>query len=337
MSLVVGLVGSGCGSADDGGALESPGGGRAPGGGSANDADGSPTGNGGRAGSSDGSVGAAADGGAAGSDDGATGGGMLSSPGTPRPGTAGDGAAAAGCDRDPEFQSGTQQIEVDGSTRTFILDLPDDYDPTEAYPLVFGFHGRDFTAAEFRSPSYSNLPSAAAAEAILVFPNATETGAWELESDEDVAFFDAMLDALTRGLCVDDARVFATGHSSGGYFTNVLGCRRGDVLRAIAPVAGGGPSGSGGADPDCEGPVSAWIAHSEQDETVSFSNGQGSLDYWLASDGCDESSAEPVDPEPCVAYDGCASGLAVRWCDYEGGHDWPGFAAQGIWDFFKSF
>jgi hypothetical protein len=38
-----------------------------------------------------------------------------------------------------------------------------------------------------------------------------------------------------------------------------------------------------------------------------------------------------------VAYRGCASGLAVRWCAYDGGHDWPGFATQGIWEFFESF
>ncbi len=245
---------------------------------------------------------------------------------------------SAGCDQAPEFQSGTQEIEVDGQSRTFILDLPDDYDRTDPYPLVFGFHGRGFSAEEFRSPSYGDLLSAAGREAIVVHPDADgDARAWDTESQQDVVFFDAMFEALTEGLCVDESRVFAAGHSSGGYFTNVLGCQRGDLLRAIAPVAGGGPFGEGGDPPSCERPVSAWIAHAEDDETVLFSNGEGTLDHWLGSDDCDANSFEPVSPDPCVAYDGCTSGLAVRWCVYDGGHDWPSFAAEGIWSFFETF
>jgi polyhydroxybutyrate depolymerase len=247
-------------------------------------------------------------------------------------------APSAGCGQAPEFQSGTQEIEVGGLSRTFIVDLPENYAQSEAYPLVFGFHGRGFSAAEFRSPAYGNLLSVAGDEAIVVHPEANgDALAWETESREDVVFFDALVEALTQGLCVDESRVFAAGHSSGGYFVNLLGCQRGDVLRAIAPVAGGGPFGQNGGAPSCERPVSAWIAHAEDDETVLFANGEGSLDYWLGSDDCDAESSEPIQPDPCVAYRGCASGLAVRWCAYDGGHDWPGFAARGIWEFFESF
>jgi poly(3-hydroxybutyrate) depolymerase len=247
-----------------------------------------------------------------------------------------DAVPSAGCGLAPEFQSGTHRLEVGGLSRTFIVDLPGDYVPSLPYPLVFGFHGRGFSGAEFRSPSYGNLLSVAGNEAIVVHPDATgEDMAWETESQQDVVFFDAMLEALTQGLCVDQSRVFATGHSSGAYFTNVLGCQRGDALRAIAAVAGGGPFGRSSGAPSCERPLSAWIAHAEDDETVLFSNGEGTLDYWLGSDDCDAESFEPVEPDPCVAYQSCARGLAVRWCVYEGGHDWPSFAAEGIWDFFK--
>lgn len=251
---------------------------------------------------------------------------------------AGGAVRSAGCGQAPEFQSGTHTLEVDGLSRTFIVDLPSGYAPSEPYPVVFGFHGRHFSGAEFRSPAYGDLLSAAGDDAIVVHPDAAgEERAWETESQQDVVFFDAMLDALTEGLCVDEARVFAAGHSAGGYFTNVLGCERGDVLRAIAPVAGGGPFGRTGGAPRCERPVSAWIAHSEDDETVLFSNGEGTLDHWLGSGDCDAESFQPVSPDPCVAYRGCATGLAVRWCVYDGGHDWPPFAADGIWGFFQSF
>ena len=252
----------------------------------------------------------------------------------------GDGEVVAsdGCDRTPGLSSGEHSIEVDGVTRTFIVDVPSDYDESTPYPLLFGFHGRGFSAAEFRSASYGNLLSVAGDAAIVVHPDALgePERAWDVDSLDDVRFFDALLEELSEGLCIDTARVFAAGHSSGAYFINLLGCLRGVSLRAIAPVAGGGPFGSGGNGPSCTGPLSAWIAHAEDDETVPFENGENSRDYWLESDECDE-SFDDVSPSPCVAYEGCGAGLAVNWCVYDGGHDWPSFGARGIWSFFQRF
>jgi poly(3-hydroxybutyrate) depolymerase len=246
---------------------------------------------------------------------------------------------SSGCGSAPELDSGNQTIQVRGVERTFIVDLPEDYDEDTAYPLLFGFHGRGFSGAEFRDASYGNLLSAAGNDAIVVHPDALgeDELAWETESDRDLVFFDALLEALTEGLCVDELRVFAAGHSSGGYFINTLACERGSDLRAIAAVAGGGPFGSGGGGPSCSGPVSAWIAHSEEDATVLFENGENSRDYWLEADQCDEESFDDVASSPCVAYEGCRAGLAVDWCVYEGGHDWPSFATRAIWDFFERF
>jgi poly(3-hydroxybutyrate) depolymerase len=246
--------------------------------------------------------------------------------------------ASAGCDRAPALSSGEQSIEVDGETRTFIVDVPSDYDESTPYPLLFGFHGRGFSAAEFRSASYGNLLSVAGDEAVVVHPDALGEPErfWDIESLDDVRFFDALLEELSDSLCIDESRVFAAGHSSGGYFINLLGCVRGDSLRAIAPVAGGGPFGSGGRGPSCTGPLPVWIAHAEDDATVLFENGENSRDYWLESAACDE-SFDDVSPSPCVAYEGCGAGLAVNWCVYDGGHDWPSFGARGIWSFFQRF
>jgi polyhydroxybutyrate depolymerase len=321
VSLAV-VAASGCGDAEgtglEGAGADSDASGAAASGGSAN---GGRTGNsgGGRAGATD-AGGAGASGGTAGRDPDS--GGSL-------------GEATSGCGRAPAFESGVHELEVGGLTRTFIVDVPDDYSEDQPYPVVFGFHGRDFSAAEFRGAAYGNLPSAAGDEAVLVHPDATNAGAWELESEVDIEYFDALLDALTRGLCLDGSRVFATGHSSGGYFTNRLGCERGDVLRGIAPVAGGIPAGTGEESRTCQRPVSAWIAHGEQDETVPFVNGEESLEYWLGRDDCDAASAEAVSPDPCVAY-ACAGDLSVHWCAHADGHDWPDFAASAIWRFFQS-
>ena len=226
---------------------------------------------------------------------------------------------------------GQQTLSVGGADRTFLLDLPRSYDPTVAYPLVFGFHGATTSAAQFRSARYGNLLSAMGDAAIVVHADALgNPTAWNNQTD--VPFFDAMLQLLEQSLCVDEQRVFATGHSSGGFFTNTLGCQRGDVLRAIAPVSGGGPFGGA----RCTEAVAVWLAHGENDMTVPFTTGETSRDGWLRRNGCDAASMPTGTPAECVDYTGCDEGLPVRWCVHQSGHNWPGFAPQAIWDFFRS-
>jgi polyhydroxybutyrate depolymerase len=238
---------------------------------------------------------------------------------------------SAGCGQLALVSSGASSIEVDGVTRTYILDVPSGYDGTTPLPLVFAFHGATTSGEFFRGRFYGNLLSTMSDAAILVHPDALgDPRAWD--NDADVPFFDALLASLEATACVDQARVFATGHSSGGFFTNTLGCQRGDVLRAIAPVSAGGPFTFGGNG--CRGEVAVWLAHAENDETVSFDLGVASRDRWLEANGCSEASAA-VEPAPCSEYAGCNSGLPVRWCVYDDGHDWPDFGPEGIWGFFS--
>jgi polyhydroxybutyrate depolymerase len=177
---------------------------------------------------------------------------------------------SVGCGQLALVSSGASSIEVDGVTRTYILDVPSGYDGTTPLPLVFAFHGATTSGEFFRGRFYGNLLSTMSDAAIVVHPDALGAPtAWD--NDADVPFFDALLASLEATACVDQARVFATGHSSGGFFTNTLGCQRGDVLRAIAPISAGGPFGFGGNA--CRGEVAVWLAHAENDETVSFDLG----------------------------------------------------------------
>jgi hypothetical protein len=45
----------------------------------------------------------------------------------------------------------------------------------------------------------------------------------------------------------------------------------------------------------------------------------------------------PVDPSPCVAYQGCAAGNPVHWCPHTGAHTIPSFAAMAVSNFFLQF
>ena len=55
---------------------------------------------------------------------------------------------------------------------------------------------------------------------------------------EDVAFYHAMRDRFSAGLCVDQNRIFSTGFSFGAMFSFTLACTQGSMLRAMAPQAG---------------------------------------------------------------------------------------------------
>jgi poly(3-hydroxybutyrate) depolymerase len=232
----------------------------------------------------------------------------------------------------------TRSIMVAGVQRSYELSIPNDYDPTARARLVFGWHGlggdgallRSYTDVEGESRSQ---PSGAAS--IFVYPDGlvveelSQTG-W-LFTDAD--FFDAMVTALSSELCIDSSRIFSYGHSFGGYFSNSLGCLRGEAVRAIAPVAGGWPAGMGACGPA----VPAWLAHATDDNVVAVGLGQAARDEWLAKNQCSASSAA-ASPSPCVEYADCQSGASVFWCQASsGGHAWPGFANDGIWQFFASF
>jgi poly(3-hydroxybutyrate) depolymerase len=159
--------------------------------------------------------------------------------------------------------------------------------------------------------------------------------AWTLtQTGVDVQLFDTLLSDIGNKYCIDQNRVYSTGHSYGAMMTNALGCYRGNVLRGIAPVAGMPPFGN----PACTGAVAAWIAHGENDGTVDFTTGGiASRDFWIKLDGC-SATTDPVavDPSPCVAYQGCSAGHSVHWCVHQDDHNWPNFAGAGIWAFFNA-
>jgi poly(3-hydroxybutyrate) depolymerase len=223
-------------------------------------------------------------------------------------------------------------IQVAGTDRTYVLAVPDSYDPGTPLPLVFAWHGAGGDGKLARL--YFGVEQASNGGAIFVYPDGLEVNGatgWDLAIDgPDVSLFDAIVGETTQTYCIDPARVFSTGHSFGGFFTNSLGCARANVLRAIAPVSGGGPFSN-----NCSGALAAWLTHGTADTTVPFTNGEDSRDHWLAADGC-AASTQATNPPPCVAYDGCQAGTAVHWCAHDGGHEWPSFAADAIWDFFAS-
>jgi poly(3-hydroxybutyrate) depolymerase len=235
-----------------------------------------------------------------------------------------------------------QTLDVDGTQREFIVEIPDGYDASTPHRLVFAWHGLGGTASRIASGGFYGLRQRAEGTTIFVAgqglstSNSVGTGpGWDNMGGRDVAFTSAMLDYLRASYCIDEQRIFSTGMSYGGIMSNTVGCALGDAFRAIAPIAGAGPSrfGGGGA---CTGQVAAWIAHGNQDTIVAYSSGEASRDHWVMANQCQSTSA-PAGSNGCVAYEGCDDGHPVVWCEFDGGHTVPSFASAEIWAFFSQF
>jgi polyhydroxybutyrate depolymerase len=239
-------------------------------------------------------------------------------------------ADSPGCGLEPP-ENGYRTLVSGGTEREYYLTVPSDYDPNTEYPLYFGLHGYGSYGLLFADRWYGNTLSAWQEEVITVHPDALgEDGdtRWDTSGDTDLVFFDDLLAQLKTELCIDEDRVFASGHSMGGLFSNHLGCHRGDVLRGIAPVSGAGPAFGGMFDPGCVGQVAAMVIHGTNDSTVDISSGEGSRDFWIERNGCSPDSTSPLSAEgfDCVEYGGCDSGYPVVWCTYtdpEEGHNYP--------------
>lgn len=259
----------------------------------------------------------------------------------------GGAVQSSGCGSNASPTSGTFTINVDGTERMYIISIPDGYDAANPYPIVFAWHplGGDAegVAADgfgFLS-DYYGLKSRSNNEVIFVSGDGLENDegqqGWWNTGGGDVAFFDAMLERFKTELCVDEARLFSTGFSFGGMMSDLLACERGQVLRAIAPMAG---RLNGSFNSCVDEHVPAMIIHGTQDGVGEFGvpiEGAADFrDYLIGTNNCEDTTS-PVDPSPCVAYQGCDPGYPITWCAFEGAHTIPDFASEAIWDFFSQF
>jgi poly(3-hydroxybutyrate) depolymerase len=235
-----------------------------------------------------------------------------------------------------QFQAMIRAFELD---RGYYMSVPKAYDPERAYRLVFGYHGSNYTGKMMRT-YLDNEKAPLLDGTIFVYPdglplpNQPDNIAWELKANgRDVAFFDALFQFLRESYCIDETRVFVNGQSYGGLMTNFIGCVRGDVIRAIAVVAGSGPRGA-----TCTGKVGVWLTHGMDDMNVSFASGEASRDFWVKANGC-TTMTMPGMPAQCQVYQGCEPENPVIWCPHnmDGGHQHPSFGRAAVREFLAAF
>jgi len=242
------------------------------------------------------------------------------------------------------------RAQVGGQSRSFILEVPEAYDPERPHALVFAFHGRTSPAAEVRG--YYDLEAYAAetlGPTIFAYPVALRQsdgtfGWWESgdapDALRDFGLFDALTARLGERYCVDTERIYAVGHSLGGSFVNALGCHRGAVLRGIASLGAGLGGGT------CEGEVAAMVLHNPDDELVAFDYGLAARDQYRAQNGLGGPST-PSAPRSlnCERYGAAGAADPVLWCPHTqnfsyGGryypHNWPAETGGAVMRFFAS-
>jgi poly(3-hydroxybutyrate) depolymerase len=264
-------------------------------------------------------------------------------------GSTGAAAPSAGCGKPAGLKSGRASIDVSGKMREYILALPDNYDPSHPYRLIFGWHPWGGSAQQVASGKYYGLQSEAKGTAIFVAGEGLDFGGnglgWGNESGQDIALLGKMLDSFRAQLCIDENRIFSVGFSFGGMFSFAAGCSATSMMRAIAPMAGN-TSVAG-----CENgsrPVAMMGFHGTDDDVVAIDGGRKGRDAFVQRNKCTaqtvpaqpswcDVAGEKYQPCTCLSYQGCTDGYPVTWCEYKGKHMIAPNSGATVWNFFSQF
>ena len=272
-----------------------------------------------------------------------------------------------GCGKPAIHGSGGVNVVVDAGhdgdgDRNFWLSLPSDYDPNKPYKLVVGYAGTSWIG-EWIQP-YLDLEAGSPGDEIFVYPDPLwrdfegwgNMGGWLLgphahpaHGEQDIVFTEALLDYMADNYCIDQERVFGTGHSWGGDMAQVASCFLGERFRATVPVAANRPywfEKDDGSFIECEGETAVWTMFGVADDHFTWQDypgqfGDECVDFWLAERGCDGAGSS-VDLHigasgECLEYTGCSAG--TRYCLYgaASGHQISSYFPEETMTFFREF
>jgi poly(3-hydroxybutyrate) depolymerase len=266
-------------------------------------------------------------------------------------GGSGGATASSGCGKAAPA-SDRYSMDVSGTMREYILNVPSNYDPSKPYRLVFAWHplgGSAQQTAGNGNGGYYGLQGASQGQAILVSGEGlgqnggTGNRGWWNSGGGDIAFLRAMLDRFKAEMCIDEGRIFHTGFSFGGMMSFAAGCA--GLGRAIAPMAGnsqvtGCTNGTT--------PVAVMGFHGVNDSVVAVSGGRTGRDVFVGRNQCMEQTMPTTpnwcdginqnqQPCSCVSYQGCSAGYPVTWCEFNADHTPAPNSAATIWSFFSQF
>lgn len=161
---------------------------------------------------------------------------------------------------------------------------------------------------------------------------------WQNINGRDVAFVRILINWAKSNLNIDETRIFSIGMSYGAMFSNLLACKLGNQIRAIASMSGSfGGIGIRNPTEECKKEyVAAWFAHSPDDQIVPYSKGEEARDYFIETNECSNTLSKTTF-RGCATYNDCAGGYPVVWCSHRKGHAVPGYVGKEVWKFFSQF
>ncbi|MBI5500081.1 MAG: hypothetical protein HY907_07540 [Deltaproteobacteria bacterium] len=248
-------------------------------------------------------------------------------------------APAPGCDAVLEGEN--TGFLVDGTARTFFLDLPADAETGGPWPVVFNFHGLGDTAANMRGLLRGDVDNAVM-PFILVTPednDATIAGLMSIDwnvatvaaDNVEARMFDEILACLESRWGVDENHVHAVGFSMGGFVVDALGTVRGERLASVLTYSGG----YGSNPANLTGMLASlvrWPAYETANDYVQvFLHGGVEDSYNMAVQVLHFDQMAQSDADWLNGF-----GHDVLVCDHGGGHAAPvaGFGADQIVRFF---
>jgi len=243
-------------------------------------------------------------------------------------------------------------LTFQGMTRSYLLHVP----PAPDGALLLAFHGGGETPEN--EEQISGFNTLADRERFLVaypegigksWADGRGTTNADKQGVDDVGFAKAMVNDIAKTHAVDRARVYATGASNGGIFSNTLGCRAADTFAAVAPVIG---TIATAVAPTCRpsSPMPIVGVQGVADPVVPFAGGtvggtlegaaaggqvqssRATQELWRSLNGCSATATEttlPVRVQDGTSvtkreYGGCRNSASVVWYEIAGGgHRWP--------------
>ncbi|MFN8355198.1 MAG: PHB depolymerase family esterase [Spirosomataceae bacterium] len=240
-------------------------------------------------------------------------------------------------------------LVVDGRSRTYLLNLPPNYDQSSGVSLVIALHGGGGKATQMEN-DYLLTDKANNAQFAIVYPEGVQSdgilGArtWNAgtccdyaveKNIDDVKFISLLIDELlAKYPKLSPKKVYATGMSNGAMMCYRLACELSSKIAAVAPVAG-----TMATTQPCRPSRAVPILHlhSKLDAKVPYGGGIGIFGYyfppvergintWIELNGCSAASKTITSTTTYTRtkWMVCNNSTIDLYLTNDGGHSWPG-------------
>lgn len=156
-------------------------------------------------------------------------------------GEAGGGEAGGG-ETSPCAHTGflNKSVTAEGAARRYVLYVPWEYTPEEAWPLIVFLHGAGERGDDGLIQTEVGIGTAVRRNperfpALILMPQCPKGRFW----DAAIPHIETAIAETQAEYRVDEDRIYLTGLSMGGYGTWMWGAQRQDLFAALMPICGG--------------------------------------------------------------------------------------------------